>query len=151
MTLKDGYGFGGCSRAPPSKQHLSTPPPPPGPGLLNHSYSVTQGVQSGALVISLMISSVEPDDAGEYKCYDSDQHQHPRFLFQAYNISVVRCLCPTHEGLEDITGDTKVVVNCTLNGYQSSHVGDTSVNITLGHYCYDITPMYYDVTWQRQD
>ena len=30
MTLKDGYGFGGFSRAPPSKQHLSTPPPPPG-------------------------------------------------------------------------------------------------------------------------
>ena len=29
MTLKDGYGFGGFSRAPPSKQHLSTPPPPP--------------------------------------------------------------------------------------------------------------------------
>ena len=27
-TLKDGYGFGGFSRAPPSKQHLSTPPPP---------------------------------------------------------------------------------------------------------------------------
>ena len=30
MTLKDGYGFGGFSRAPPSKQHLSTPPPPGG-------------------------------------------------------------------------------------------------------------------------
>ena len=29
MTLKDGYGFGGFSLAPPSKQHLSTPPPPP--------------------------------------------------------------------------------------------------------------------------
>ena len=28
MTLKDGYWFGGVSRAPPSKQHLSTPPPP---------------------------------------------------------------------------------------------------------------------------
>ena len=28
MTLKDGYGFGGFSLAPPSKQHLSTPPPP---------------------------------------------------------------------------------------------------------------------------
>ena len=27
------YGFGGVSRAPPSKQHLSTPPPPP-PGHL---------------------------------------------------------------------------------------------------------------------
>ena len=26
MTLKDGYWFGGVSRAPPSKQHLSTPP-----------------------------------------------------------------------------------------------------------------------------
>ena len=24
MTLKDGYGFGGFSLAPPSKQHLST-------------------------------------------------------------------------------------------------------------------------------
>ena len=33
MTLKDGYGFGGFSRAPPSKQHLSMyPPPPPGRG-----------------------------------------------------------------------------------------------------------------------
>ena len=31
MTLKDGYGFGGFSRAPPSKQHLSTPRPPPPP------------------------------------------------------------------------------------------------------------------------
>ena len=28
MTLKDGYWFGGFSRAPPSKQNLSTPPPP---------------------------------------------------------------------------------------------------------------------------
>ena len=30
LRVKDGYGFGGFSRAPPSKQHLSTPPPPPG-------------------------------------------------------------------------------------------------------------------------
>ena len=105
------------------------------PGLLNHSYSVRQGVQSGALVISLMISSVEAADSGAYKCYDSDQHQHPRVLFQAYNVSVVSCSCPTPEGLEDITGDTRVRVNCTLNGYmQSSHVGDTLVNITLGNY-----------------
>ena len=33
MTLKDGYGFGGFSLAPPSKQVETTseyPPPPPG-------------------------------------------------------------------------------------------------------------------------
>ena len=40
MTLKDGYGFGGFNLAPPSKQHLSTPPPGPsraGGGKASHT------------------------------------------------------------------------------------------------------------------
>ena len=107
------------------------------PSPANQRYSVIQRVHSGALVISLMISTVEQYDVGEYKCYDSDQSQQPRVLFQSYNVSVVKCLCAIPKGIANVTGDTGVTVYCSLHGYheegyQTSLDGDTSVNISLG-------------------
>ena len=55
MTLKDGYGFGGFSRAPPSKQTSEYPPPPPPPPGVAHSE-----VRTRTCTVELRLRRVPP-------------------------------------------------------------------------------------------
>ena len=96
---------------------------------LHQKHFVTYGNHSGSWLFTLMISDVNLSDAGEYTCVDSTVRT-PNQL-QSFDVSVVTCQCSTPVGVEDLTGNERITLNCILQGYQPQHDGKTAVSITL--------------------
>ena len=92
-------------------------------------HRVTLSNRSGSWLFSLKMLEVEPSDAGEYGCIDSTvptPHQ-----LQTFDVNLVTCQCSTADGVEDITGNERLAVNCILQGYQPQRNSASSVTITL--------------------